>query len=211
MHWLHTCVAGLPHFAQRISGGLLRASTRISLLCPAFSCSATTFRDSSVVVPKSYSWSNFKPGFNTVYSRTSMVFVGMEGPKKSFHMASTMPVSNSYRKAPIVNALKCSQHSSQMSRKNWSRSASFAEAGTSRCSQYSGRYVPQTLIQNVFCVLPPGEAAASSCRHFLRWREMTFFAKSFPHRLQVPVDMGPVMVLSPFPRRVPFPARARRL
>src|SRR6266852_624618 len=102
---------------------------------------------------------------------------------------------------PISKALKCPQHSSQVSLRNRSNVASVVLAVTSRCIQYTGRSRPSTTRWNflVFCAFsrPPACASAVAlCWHASRCLVIADLLSSAWQKLHVPFDVCLVILFS---------------
>src|SRR5260370_32055192 len=95
---------------------------------------------------------------------------------------------------PISNALRCPQHSSQVSLRKRSKVASVVPAVMSRCIQYSGRWRPSTTRWNVliFCASRRLHAFASVlalCSHVSRCLVIADLLNSPLQKVHVPFDV----------------------
>src|SRR5712692_5299403 len=95
---------------------------------------------------------------------------------------------------PISKALRCPQHSSQVSLRKRSKVASVVLAVTSRCIQYIGRPRPSTTRWNVliFCALRRPSAFASVlvlCSHVSRCLVIANLLNSPRQKAHIPFDV----------------------
>src|SRR5712691_11448713 len=95
---------------------------------------------------------------------------------------------------PISKALRCPQHSSQVSLRKRSKVASVVLAVTSRCIQYSGRSRPSTTRWNdlIFWAvrrLPAFASLLALCSHVSRCLVIADLLNSARQKVHIPFDV----------------------
>src|SRR5215467_8839123 len=94
---------------------------------------------------------------------------------------------------PISKALRCPQHSSQVSLRNRSKVASVVLAVTSRCIQYIGRSRPSTTRWNILCCafrpLPAFASVLALCSHVSRCLVIADLLNSPRQKVHIPFDV----------------------
>ena len=99
-----------------------------------------------------------------------------------------------YLVPPIVNALRCPQHSNQMSLRKLSKVSSLVLAGTERCIQYSGKPRPSTTRWKLFVFCNSRFAddvsdIAFLCLHDFKCLVITALLKVALQKIHFPFDI----------------------